>query len=96
LEAVEGDPAGFFKPPIRVAECRPNRSRIPTPSPSSLRRKCARLEGLKHHFQKKLRNRPTALQRALIDQAAGLTLKSELAIYDPRVKPNAAPLKRAP
>ena len=56
----------------------------------------ARLEGLKHHFQKKLRNRPTALQRALIDQAAGLTLKSELAIYDPRVKLNAAPLKRAP
>jgi hypothetical protein len=41
-----------------------------------------RLEALKRAFQKPLRNRPTPLQRYLIDRAAALCVKAEMAIYN--------------
>jgi hypothetical protein len=47
-----------------------------------------RVLALKRAFQRELRHRPTTLQRTLIDRAAIMTARAEIAASDPNTSPN--------
>jgi len=60
----------------------------PSPSEPRQNRALARLEQLKRALQRQLRRRPTDYEKCVLDRAALLTLRAEIAAHDPRTSSN--------